>query len=333
VCAARKHLSAKPFGDLQPVFVHYIGQTWAMDIVGPLPVTENGKRFILVAVEYLTGWPEAWSLPTVTSKEVCAAIIDLITTHGVPERLLSDNGSNLISAAVKELCAAFRIDKIQTTTYHPQGNGKVERLNKTITECLAKLVRDPELSAADWELVLPFALASIRSAVSSTTGFSPFYLMHGYDMRSVTDNKFPVLNSPGWINPSSYAVELRNRVAVARTLALRHLESARERQKKAFDSSHRSPTLRPGDLVMLRVEGHRPKLDARYTLDRIPFSKLLDPWLVAFVPRVVMKTSTSIVSSCSFRLQCVLVPIFRWSLCSLTFLSRLLFLRLPLFRT
>jgi hypothetical protein len=59
--------------------------------------------------------------------------------------------------------------------------------------------------------------------------------------------------------------ELRIRVVVARTLALRHLESARERQKKAFDSSHRLPTLRPGDLVMLRVEGHRPKLDARYT--------------------------------------------------------------------
>jgi hypothetical protein len=54
VCAARKRLSAKSFGDLQTVFVHYIGQTWAMDIVGPLPVTENGKRFILVAVEYLS---------------------------------------------------------------------------------------------------------------------------------------------------------------------------------------------------------------------------------------------------------------------------------------
>jgi hypothetical protein len=50
LCSARQYSTTFSPGNLQPVLVHYIGQLWAMDVVGPLPITANGNRFILVAV-------------------------------------------------------------------------------------------------------------------------------------------------------------------------------------------------------------------------------------------------------------------------------------------
>lgn len=263
LCSARQYSTNSSPGNLQPVLVHYIGQLWAMDVVGPLPITANGNRFILVAVEYLTGWPEAWALPATSAETVMECIIDLISRHGVPERLLTDNAKNFISEAVTTLCSKFNIQKIQTTTYHPQGNGKVERLNQTITNVLSKLCRSEEFSDS-WDMALPFALFSIRSAVSSTTQYSPFYLLHGYDMRTPIDNAANAPH-PTWVSPDSYASELTTRLQLARTKALQHLEQVRLQQKKRFDSQHKPLDIRPGDLVMLRTDSTRSKFDDRFT--------------------------------------------------------------------
>ena len=59
----------------------------AMDIVGPLPRTRKGNRFILVLSDYATRYPEAVPLRNITASRVAEALIDIFARHGIPEEI------------------------------------------------------------------------------------------------------------------------------------------------------------------------------------------------------------------------------------------------------
>ena len=62
-----------------------------MNIVGPLPKTERGNVFIVVATEYLTKWPEARAIPDAKASSVVFFFYeDIICRHGCPKVLLTD---------------------------------------------------------------------------------------------------------------------------------------------------------------------------------------------------------------------------------------------------
>jgi hypothetical protein len=75
----------------------------AMDVVGPLPRTGRGNRFILVICDYATRYPEAVPLRSVTAKKVAEVLMDLFTRHGIPEEILTDQGTNFTSTLLGEL--------------------------------------------------------------------------------------------------------------------------------------------------------------------------------------------------------------------------------------
>ena len=68
-------------------------EKWGIDAVGPLPVTQRGKCYILTAVDYLSRWAEAKAVKQITSKHVAKFIYeDVCCRHGVPLELVSDRG-------------------------------------------------------------------------------------------------------------------------------------------------------------------------------------------------------------------------------------------------
>jgi len=86
----------------------------AVDILGPLPVTWKGNRYIVVFVEYLTKWPEIFPVKNIEAITIAPLITDeIIPRHGAPRTLLSDRGSNFLSAIVKEVCSLYSIKKIK----------------------------------------------------------------------------------------------------------------------------------------------------------------------------------------------------------------------------
>ena len=73
------------------------------------------------------------------------------------------------------MLTAFGIQKSRTTAYHPQGDGMVERFNRS----LLQLLRCYTETEDDWEEFLPLVLYAYRTAIHSTTHVSPFQLMFG----------------------------------------------------------------------------------------------------------------------------------------------------------
>ena len=77
-----------------------------MDVIGPVePAASNGHRFILVTIDYFTKWVEAVSYKSVTKKVVDNFVRNnLIWRFGVLESIITDNGANLNSHLMKDIC-------------------------------------------------------------------------------------------------------------------------------------------------------------------------------------------------------------------------------------
>ena len=116
-----------------------------------------------------------------TSKTVIAAITrSWIHRFGVPERILSDNGPEFSSAAFEEFCIAYGIVHLHTTPYHPQTNGMLERLHRTLKQRLVSVAQslDIDLMAnTDWTSLLSAIVFSYNNAVTRMTGYSPHELI------------------------------------------------------------------------------------------------------------------------------------------------------------
>ena len=67
----------------------------AVDVLGPFPLTDLGNRYVIVAMDYFTKWPEAYAVPDQTASTTAGKLVTEMFCHfGAPEELHSDQGRN-----------------------------------------------------------------------------------------------------------------------------------------------------------------------------------------------------------------------------------------------
>ena len=129
-----------------------------MDIVGPLPKSRSGKRFVLVVCDYATRYPEAVALRSIDAEHIAEELVQIFSRVGVPQEILTDQGANFMSQLLAEVYKLLRIKPIRTSPYHPQTDGLVERFNKTLKAMLRKTAIS---EGRDWDKLLPYVLFAI----------------------------------------------------------------------------------------------------------------------------------------------------------------------------
>ena len=155
---------------LELVHLVYTSIESMMELNKPLVV-----KNVLVITDHFTRYTLVVMTKDQTAKTVRKVFYEhFIAVFGVSAKLLSDRGANFMSALMEELCAAFSIQKCQTTTYHTQCNGQVECFHQMLFYMIGKLVHDKK---ARWEQHLPELLQAYNSTQSAVTGFLPHYLM------------------------------------------------------------------------------------------------------------------------------------------------------------
>ena len=184
VCTARKSPRGKKFGRLQPIDIPEFLDTIAVDFCS-LPTTDSNNSNLIVFCEYVTRFVIALPAEHCDAATVANALVcHVFPFFGEARRVLSDCEKAFKAKLVEEVCDVLRTKKIFTSTYHPQTDGLVERMNGTLQAMLSKFV---ETHQRDWDTYLPFIVFAYNSAPQASTGESPFFLLYGRDPRMPTD--------------------------------------------------------------------------------------------------------------------------------------------------
>jgi len=180
VCATGRAAPTRAHGQLQKVFAAAPMDLVAVDVLSGLPVTADGSKCLLVAVDYFTKWVEAYPLPDEEAATCMRVLFDqFFARFGLPLQLHSDQGRNFELRLVAELTNLTGIRKTRTTPFHPRSDGQTERMNRTILAMLRATAHDnPE----DWTSKIPSVLAAYRMTPHKVTGVTPNMAMLGREV-------------------------------------------------------------------------------------------------------------------------------------------------------
>ena len=156
-------------------------------IVGSLPETPWGSKYIITATDYFSKWPEAAPLPDKTAVGVAEFLFSLFCCHDWPERIISNQGREFVNAVSRYTCRDIKhkhsvmhvtrtlyvyrclydrthIEHRISSPYHPQMNGLDECTNRTLVQTLTKL----STAKADWDQCIDAALYAYRIGIQSS---------------------------------------------------------------------------------------------------------------------------------------------------------------------
>ncbi|MES9881967.1 MAG: reverse transcriptase domain-containing protein [Sedimenticola sp.] len=231
---------------LQPLPVGDVFSRVHMDVLGPLPQTEEGYKYILLLVDAFSGWCEAIPLKTLEARETAYKIYqEFICRMGCPTSVLSDRGSNFMSKVMQEMCSMFQITKLKTSSYHPATNSTVERMNSVILQKLRVYCNDKQ---AKWVDYLPSIMMSYRiSPAVDSSQYSPYYVLFGRECRLPIDN----LLLPGTQDKTveEHLRQLTQNVQVCRELVKENRQAAQVKYKTQYDKVAKTPKYKVQDNV------------------------------------------------------------------------------------
>ena len=138
--------------------------------------------------------------------------------------------------------------KLNTTAYHPQTDGLVERCKRTLTSMLATTV---EKGGAEWDDQLPYVLFAYRASQQASTRESPFYLLYGRDPRLPVPEVLSHQQTRVTMDLHEYGVELYTKMANAWELARKFIGQAQRHQKANYDKKATDVPFRSGERVFL----------------------------------------------------------------------------------
>ncbi|UYV60442.1 K02A2.6-like [Cordylochernes scorpioides] len=260
--------SQQPSGQLQPIPpASRPFERIGIDLLGRFPKSSNGNRWIVVCTDYYSRHVETAALPRGTATEIADFFLKrIVLRHGAPKILISDRGSSFLSKLLTQVLKICNTIHKKTTSYHPQTNGQTERMNRTLTDMILMYIDEKH---QNWDEILPFVTFAYNSSVQETTGYSPYFLIHGREPLTFLDSTFDwpeVPPKPGdfddYISNLLTIVEESKKISMARTMA------RQDKSKQVYDKHRREVNFSPDDLVLIwtpiRKVGRADKLQKNY---------------------------------------------------------------------
>nr|CAE03595.1 OSJNBa0087O24.18 [Oryza sativa Japonica Group] len=251
---------------------------WGLDILGPFPRGQGSYRFLFVAIDKFTKWIEATPTGEIKADNAIKFIKGIFCRFGLPHRIITDNGSQFISADFQDYCIRLGVKICFASVSHPQSNGQVERENGIVLQGLKTRVYDRLMSHdKKWVEEIPSVLWAVRTTPTTSNKETRFFLMYGSEAMLPTElrhqstrvHKYSDEDQEEQRNDDvNLLEEHRERVAIRAASyqhALRHYHEKRIRAR----------TLSIGDYVLRRVQSQAgrnklsPKWEGPYTITQV----------------------------------------------------------------
>jgi transposase InsO family protein len=211
-------------------------QTISIDLMGPLPRSTKGFKYILAISDLFSKFVLVYPLRTATASVVTKLVEEqVILTFGAPAAVVSDNGVQFKSKIFQSMLAQYSVKLSFTANYHAQAN-PVERVNRVLKTMLRSYVTDNHRT---WDKYLPHIGYAMRSAKHEVTGYTPNFLMFGRELP---------LNNEDEVDTKEIRF-VRAPLSSAREVELRQLYAdVRKRLHEAYERSRHQYNLRRRDV-------------------------------------------------------------------------------------
>jgi hypothetical protein len=233
-----------------------------LDYLGPFPVSNStNMQYILVIVDQLTRWCEMQAVDAATGINAANVVLhQIIYRHGVPSWIYSDGAKALCGKEMDKLCEQYCINQHIGMAYHPQSQGVVERLNRTIMNHLLSLVHKDRFS---WDKHVPRIRWLINTSYNRSIRMTPYEALHGIPPCST--NLETIFKD---LHPTP--IDLSHLSAMCQTVHDRIHESTKQAEsaaKRYYDQKHAPVDLKIGSHALIFTPVHDKKL-----------GKLTDRW-------------------------------------------------------
>ena len=267
---------------LAPIPVQRPFQIIGVDVM-ELPVTKRGNRYAIVFQDMFSKWPMVYPAPDQKSLRLVKLLVEeIVPVFGVPEALLSDRGTNLLSHLMLDVCRLLGMKELNTTAYHPQCDGMVERFNRTLKSMIRKHVA---VLGAQWDQYLSGLLWAYRNTPHNSTGEKPSFLLFGMDCQSPTEAVLLPSSTFEATDVGDYREELIRSLSSARKIAQTVPQQVQQRYKGSYDRHTHPIRYQLGDWIMLKFPHEETGRS----------HKISRPWHGPY--RVVQKDDTDVVAA------------------------------------
>jgi hypothetical protein len=256
-------------------------QKLGIDICGPLHRTDQGYLYYLLIIDWYTKYAIAIPLKDFKSLTAIEAIWHhLILKYGTPQEIVTDNATTFTSKLFTEFMERLGIKLSHGTPYHSDGNAITERTFRTFHDIIAKYrtVQDADGTYKDWDRLLPVATFAYNVTKHSTTGETPFLLMHGRDPILPMELILHREDSPK--EPQdirAFRAELIRTVEALHERATENFKQSALRMKAQADKKCKDMNIKEGELVLYRD----------YSLRVGTSTKFKNPWLNVYRVRKI----------------------------------------------
>ena len=230
----------------------------------------QGFRYIVAARDDLSRVSEGRALRAATAKSLCEFFWEqLYCRYGAIEQVVTDNGGE-VQGAFSRLLDRMDIPQVKISPYNSQANGVVERGHWIIREAILKACNG---KTSEWPRHVSAAFFADRITVTRSTGYSPYYLLHGSHPTLPLDLAEMTFLGPAYNSHMTTADLLAHRIRQLAKLpadikrAAGTLKTHRLRSKEAFERRFFKRLIRsdhlPGSLVLVRNTAIRSSMNKK----------------------------------------------------------------------
>jgi transposase InsO family protein len=212
-----------------------------------------------------------------------AFFTNIIHRFGVPNSIITDNGTQFTRKKFLDLCEDHHIRVDWAAVAHLMTNGQVECANGMILQGLKpRIYNDLNKFGKRWMKELPSVVWSLRTMLSRSTGFSLFFLIYGVEAILPTDLEYGSPRTKAYVDQSNQTSrkDSLDQLEEARDVALLHSVRYQQSLRRYHARRVRPRGFQVGDLVL------RLRQDARGR------HKLTPPWEGPFIIAKILKPGT-----------------------------------------
>ncbi|KAL4147920.1 hypothetical protein QTP88_002247 [Uroleucon formosanum] len=185
-------------------------------------------------------------------------VTSFICIHGMPQNLISDQGTEFLNRIFSETCKLIGVKRINTSPYHPQANGALERSHRKLGEYLRHYV---DADQQNWDTYIPYAMFVYNSSEHQPTGKQPYTLLYGRTLQVPTSLTKPP--EPQY-NYDHYQEELKQRLREAHRIARERLMKNKIKTKASYDQTSNPITIHVNDRVLIQDKIRKGKLSPKW---------------------------------------------------------------------